>query len=215
MKEQKFKRGNVVEIVKGSVMWTNHRQFNADGTKVTDRTRSEPEEIEDKSTIGRLIVIEGSYEDLYGRGSGRGSGNYSYAAMYLDTGNREAWFDEYRLRLVDEGGEHMIEQAKIKAKQLEEEQLSMSYIIDNIICGKSFNATSVLKLFEIIGFKSSFEKNGEYFVLYNDLCLLMPILRMVYLAKTEEELELIIDVVAKPYKEGVVRLYNAFKEVTT
>jgi len=93
--EQKFKRGNLVEVLVGHKIWTSKYGF-------IDLSPNH---------IGRKAIIEYSYAEKYG-----GSDVNNYSIIFQDTGNSISWKETDQLKLIDEGGEHLIEQAKLKKK---------------------------------------------------------------------------------------------------
>ena len=93
--EQKFKRGNLVKVLVGSIVWTLAK--NGVETIVQDIRPGD---------VGRKAVIEYSYADRFG-----GNNVDSYSVIFLDTGNSLAWKRTNELELVEEGGEHLFEEA--------------------------------------------------------------------------------------------------------
>lgn len=89
MKEQKFKRGNLVKVLVGHQIWSNK-----EGT-----TDISPED------VGRSAIIEYSYAEKYG-----GSDVDSYSIIWCDTGGSLAWKRTNELELINEGGEHLFEE---------------------------------------------------------------------------------------------------------
>lgn len=153
--EQKFKRGTLVEVLVGHQVWSSK-----DG--VIDIS---PE------NIGRKAIIEYSYAEKYG-----GSGNLlnSYSIIYQDTGSSEAWKDLNELKFIDEGGEHLIKEAKETYERLQKEYTSLAYIISHLEEGK-INSEGLLILFELLGYKSRFWHSGEFYFLWAEWRIFQPV----------------------------------------
>lgn len=148
MSEQKFKRGNLVKYTR-----KENVAYGFDGIALL---------MKEKITIHK-VIIEGSYADLYG-----GDNIEDYSVIFLDTGNSLAWVEEEELELLEEGGEYLLEQAKenreLILKRNTDLKLIKANFNNNLKDGLSSN--TVLYLFNKIGFDSSFNRNGEYFILW-------------------------------------------------
>lgn len=96
MKAQKFKSGNLVKVLVG------HQIF------------STKEGIIDicPEYVGRKAIIRYSYAEEYG-----GDNTDNYSIIWLDNGGSLAWKHESELELLDEGGEHLFEEAKINKEK--------------------------------------------------------------------------------------------------
>lgn len=163
MNEQKFKRGNLVKVLVGHPIWNN-------GV------------IEDMSPQdrGRLAIIDYSYAERYG-----GSDVDSYSIIWMDTGSSLAWKRTSELQFVDIGGEHLFAEAKKVREEYRRKNTDISYILENIETG--LGSESILFLFGMIGFKSAFLLNGEYFVLFEDWSVLQPAFVHIKDSQTIEE----------------------------
>jgi len=96
MMEQKFKRGNLVKILVGHIIYDH-----VEGGWI--KKDISPQD------VGRLAVIQYSYGEIY---DGRNPDNFKqYQVIYQDTGNTVAWKHDHELELVAEGGEHLVTQA--------------------------------------------------------------------------------------------------------
>ena len=78
-------------------------------------------------------------------------------------------------------------------------------------------AVSWLKLFNEIGYNSSFNRNGEYYVLFNDIMVLKPIFDYVFDGDLDKAIEC-VPLCFKPecvkkYQDGVKNLYNRLSEI--
>ena len=167
MSNQKFKRGNLVKILIGHLI---HGYENGK-TTTTDI---------DTNQIGQLAIIEYSYAEEYG-----GDNTDSYSVIFQETGNSLAWKEESQLEFVDEGGEHLFKEAKAKYKAIKEQQTDMKYILAN--WDKGMNSASILYMFGILGFVSSFTTNGEYYCLFSEWGIWEPTLKHIINSKTEKE----------------------------
>lgn len=180
---QKFKRGNLVRIAKNLGSMMSHFDNDKDA------------------------IIVGSYADQFG-----GDNTKSYTLMFVDTGGKCSWYQEHQLTLIDEGGEHLFEQAEKNRKCISEQDTNLSYILSNLDGGLS--SESILLLFDMLGYNTSFHSNGEYFVLFSDWYKLYPVFAHIKNSKTLEEAK------SGFTKEGqekfnVEKVYTAFKEAMT
>lgn len=126
---------------------------------------------------GRLGVIEYSYGERYGNGEVYGG----YCVLDKETGGGSSWWNEDYLEFVSEGGEDEIKKCKEIAQIIRERNENLDYIKEEMLNGNlMLSCSSILKLFHEIGFTSSFERNGEYFCLFNDWEALYPIFVAVF-----------------------------------
>lgn len=181
-KEQKFKRGNLVHIAKNLGPTMSHFDNDKDA------------------------VIIGSYADLYG-----GSDTKSYTVMFIETGNECSWYEEHQLTLVNEGGGHLFKEAKKNRKRISAQNTDINYIVSKLDDG-GLSSESVLLLFKILGYKTSFHTNGEYFVLFSDWKQLHPVFVHIKNAKTLEDAKSIFTESGRE-KYNIEKVYNAFHGV--
>lgn len=184
--EQKFKRGNLVEVLAGHKIWNNK-----DG--VQDIA---PEE------VGKKAIIGYSYAEMYG-----GRDVDSYSIVWLDTGGSLAWKNTKELKLIDEGGEHLFEEAKQNRERISKQDTDISYIasrLDGVL-----SSESVLLLFEMIGHNTSFHRNGEFYTLFSDWEQLRPVFVHIKNAKTLKEAESVFTEEGNR-KYNVKKVYDAF-----
>lgn len=97
MGEQKFKRGNLVKVLVGHRIW----DFKRGAIDIS------PE------YIGRKAIIQYSYAESYG-----GDNTDNYSIIWLDSGGSLSWKHESELELLDEGGEHLFEEAKANKEKI-------------------------------------------------------------------------------------------------
>jgi len=179
-KEQKFKRGNLVHIAKDLGSMMSHFENDKD------------------------VIIVGSYADQYG-----GSDTKSYTVMFPDTGGESSWYEEHQLTLVDEGGEHLFEEAKKNMERISKQNTDINYIVSKLDAG-SLSSESILLLFDMLGHNTSFHRNGEFFVLFSDWQQLHPVFVHIKNAETLEEAQSIFTQKGLS-KYKVQKVYDTFK----
>ncbi len=92
MKEQKFKRGNLVEVLVGNLIWTKERgEFDMS-----------------PDYVGRKAIIEYSYAEKFG-----GDDVDRYSIIWQDTGDSLAWKRTNELKFISEGGECLFDQLNL------------------------------------------------------------------------------------------------------
>jgi len=162
---QTFNRGNLVRIAKDLGQSMSH--FEND----------------------KEVIIVGSYADQYG-----GSDRTSYTVMFPDNGNTSSWYNEHQLTLVDIGGEHLITEAKKRREEVSKQNKDLNLIIKNWEKNEwKLSSETILFLFDKIGYKTSFLRNGEYFILFADWHDVYPFVDLVVKSKTLEEATNFID----------------------
>jgi len=188
--EQKYKRGNKVKVLFGHPVWGN-------GKAVTDMCPDE---------VGKEAIIVGSYADQYG-----GDNISDYTIMFLETGNRVSWKDEKQLEFIDEGGEHLFEQAKINRDRISEQNKDINFILSKLDIGE-LSGESIMMLFDLIGYDSAFKRNGEFYVLHAEWSRLHPVFVHIKKSKTLDEAKSIFtDVGLDRY--NVEKVFDAFHVV--
>lgn len=182
-KEQKFKRGNLVHIAKDLGSMMNHFENDKDA------------------------IIVGSYADQFG-----GDETTKYTVMFLDTGDRCSWYQEWQLTLIDEGGEHLFEEAIKNRERISKQNTDINYIAKHLEEG-NLSGESILLLFEMLDYNTSFYDNGEFFILFSEWEQLHPIFVHI---KNAESLEDAQSIFTKEERNryNVQKVYSAFKEVT-
>ena len=152
MKKQKFKRGNVVEILIGCPSSINGKSFDM-----------EPE------MVGRKAVICGSYSDIHS-----GDDIDNYAIVFMDDGSFLAWKRENQLKLIEKGSEALLEKAKKIGDKIKKQQRDLSYILPLLNEG-DLSSGSILFLFDMIGYQSAFNRTGEPWHLWREWDVLRPV----------------------------------------
>lgn len=178
--KQKFKRGNLVHIAKELGSMMSHFENDKD------------------------VIIVGSYADQYG-----GNNTKSYTVMFED-GNTSSWYEESQLTLINEGGEHLFEEAKKRREKISKQNTDFDFIVTKIDEG-NVSSETILFLFEKFGFKTSFHRNGEFYVLFSDWNDLQPVFKHIKNAKSLEDAKICLtDKGNEIY--NVELLYNEFKK---
>lgn len=182
MSKQKFKRGNLVRI-----------------NEELDSSMSH-------FPCGRDAIIIGSYADKCGGGN-----TGSYTLMFPDTGGQVSWYREDQLTLIDEGGEHLIEEAKMVSDRIYKEKTDIAFLASGIDSGE-LSSDSILFLFDMLGFDSESNRNGEYFALFFEWTKLQPAFLHIKNSKSLEEARSMFteDVLLK---YNIEKVYYAFKGV--
>jgi hypothetical protein len=175
--KQKFKRGNLVKIAKDLGPHMSH--FEND----------------------KEAVIIGSYDDLYGGGN-----TSQYSLMFTDTGSRSSWYYESQLTLINEGGEHLIEEGAKKSEEIKNKEIQIDYILSKLDGGE-LSSASILHLFDLIGYSSRFLRNGEFYTLYREWSLFHPLFKFIKNAKSLKEAESVI----KEEKRGEFNIKKVFE----
>lgn len=168
-KEQKFKRGNLIEV------------------------------------LGRKAIIECSYAEKYG-----GSDVDRYSIIWQDTGGSLSWKSMNELRLIDEGGEHLFEEAKKNRERISEQNTNINYIVSKLDEG-NLSSESILFLFDMLGYNTSFHRNGEFYVLFSDWVQLYFVFVHIKNASTLEDAMSIFTEKGQN-KYNIEKVYDAFKK---
>lgn len=125
---------------------------------------------------GTRAVVRGSYRDLYG-GSGP-SATQDYALFVEDQGEC-AWFHEDTLKFIEHNPALMDTwEDQIEARRRNESDLR--WIKKNWkTLRKQCSSTTILALFDALGYQSSFSRNGEYYCLWEDWVNMFPFINAV------------------------------------
>lgn len=189
-KKQKFKRGNLVEVLTGHQIWSSK-----DGVQDIS-----PED------VGRKAIIEYSYAEKFG-----GSNVDDYSIIWQDTGYSLAWKRTNELKLIDEGGEYLFDEANQNRERISKQNTDINYIL-SVLDEGSLSNESVLLLFDLLGHRTSFITNGEYYVLYSDWMVFHPLFVHIKYAKTIEEAQSGFTVKGLE-KYNIQKVYDAFHNV--
>ena len=159
------------------------------------------------SETGKLGVIEYSYGERYGNGEISGG----YSVLDKETGASSAWWHDNYLEFVADGSEEEIKKCKEIAKRNKQKNENIDYIKEMILKDEDLGATSVLKLFHEIGYTSPFERNGEYFCLFDDWIALSPVFIALFNKQYDKMIEC-LNVFKEEYREifkkNTIDFYN-------
>ena len=143
---------------------------------------------ESREEIGRLYVIS------------KVSGGYEIRD--LQTGGTSAWWHDDQLKYVGKARDDIFEILdKIKNKR--EKRYESKEYIEKYYPDISY--TSWLKLFNEIGYVSSFVYNGEYAVLTADVLALKPLFDKVFI---DHDVDATVDMVDELFKEEYRQKYK-------
>jgi len=175
MKEQKFKRGDIVKRNVGHIIWQS--KPNEEGVDWID---IEPE------SANKEAVIEYSYFEKFG---GDDSDKNKYSIIMLDTGGSSAWHSD--LTFVREGGEGIWNEIAETEKKRKARNTDWVFIIEQLMFnGGRLSSESVLFLFEKIGHRYKFFQNGEYYYLTSEWAHFYPLFFNVVIANEEIMIEM-------------------------
>jgi hypothetical protein len=195
--EQKFKRGNLVKVLQGQMIWSNTKGW------------------EDLSpqNVGRLAIIRYSYAEKY---SGKSSADKNqYSIVWLDNGSSEAWKSDDQLELVEEGGEHLFAEAEAKRIEISKANTDLKEILKtwNDKQGK-LSSETILFLFDKVGLKSSFSTNGEFYCLFSDWHDAYPLFNALFTEDKTESISLLNnEVIPEIYRIRFTELFNEIKKL--
>jgi hypothetical protein len=158
---QKFKRGDLVMIAKD--LGSSMQHFTADC---------------------RAIVIA-SYNEQFGGGAGDGEHTYT---VFVEGKGETAWYYESQLTLI-EHNPALLQTWLEHAEARKRDHTNLKWIIDHWDQAlKISNANIILTVMEAMEFDSAFNRNGEYYVLWNDWDNMLPVANTLVAAKTIDEL---------------------------
>lgn len=157
--EQKFKKGDLVHIKK-------------------DMPKSKAHFVSDIDAI-----VEFSYSEEYG------GDNYSDYSLFIKGIGSVAWYDEDELILIERNRFDLKDEWENEIKNNHIKSIEPCNIKKFILDGDRFDSTVILKIFEIIGFNSSFNRNGEYYFLFKEWLQFLPVAQFVANAKSKEVLK--------------------------
>lgn len=162
---------------------------------------------------GRDAVLEYTYGHKYGDGTKRGD----WSVIFLDDGNSIAWISESEMKFKSIGSLSEVKKAKQTRNKIKQRNRDLNYIKELMINNKALSSDSILKLFEEIEYDSSFNRNGEYFILQNDFLALQPIFNSIFKNNLNEMLSSIEGIFKKDYVEfykiKCMELFNKVNEI--
>lgn len=130
--------------------------------------------------------------------------------MDMETGGSSSWWNEDCLKFVEEGSVELINQLKIKCNRVKEQQKDLSWIKENF--SQSLSANSILTLFNKVGYKCAFERNGEYYALMTDWLELYPIFNAIFRADKNQMMEFVDKTFKEDFKEKYKNSFSSFYE---
>jgi hypothetical protein len=195
--EQKFKRGNLVKVLVGHQIWSSEKGE----TKTIDISPDD---------VGRTALIEYSYNDKYGGGNVN-----DYSIMWTDTGSTVAWKSTNELQLIEEGGEHLFAECLAKREAISKANTDIKQIVENWVAKEGkLSSETILFLFDKIGYKSSFLRNGEFYVLFADWADLYPLFDVVMTAKIEQDVTGILkEECPADFRNKIVEFFNEVQSI--
>ena len=163
---------------------------------------------EDKLTE---CVLDYTWMMVYGGKPNNTNGDWN--VLFLDDGSSLAWVDPDTMTFVRHGTITDLENTKQTKIKTKERNSDLKYIKDCLLSQeKELSSISVLKLFEEICFDTSFNRNGEYYVLQQDFCHFHPIFKAIFdqdKAKMFEEIKIkFLPEYVEEYSETCLKLYE-------
>lgn len=192
--EQKFKRGNLVKVLVGHQIWSNK-----EGVKDIS-----PDD------VGKIALIEYSYNDKYGGGNVN-----DYSIMWTDTGSTVAWKSTNELELIEEGGEHLFAECLAKREAISKASTDIKQIVENWVAKEGkLSSETILFLFDKIGYKSSFLRNGEFYALFADWSNLYPLFDVIMTVKIEQDVTGILkEECPTDFRNKIVEFFNEVQSI--
>jgi len=176
---QKFKRGNLVHIAKDLGSRMSHYRKNVDA----------------------IILYSNAYED-------GGDNTVSYTVMFSDNPNSSCSYKEDQLTLICFGGENLIKEAIKKICWIKARDTDIKYIMSKLDDG-NLTTDSILFLFNLINYRTSFIRVGDYHALYRDWFQFYPIFLHIRNSKTIDEAKSILNS-TDLLKYNVTKVYKFF-----
>lgn len=137
------------------------------------------------------------------------SGMAAYSVIGMDGTGGGAWFHDSDLEFVRHGSRTDLDEANQKKDEIGTLQANLSWIRENWESLKSgISANSILALFHEVGYSSSFEKNGEYFVLQDDWVGLFPIFDAVMRGDLPDVVYKIREIFKPDYVSGYIKSFT-------
>jgi hypothetical protein len=138
-----------------------------------------------EDTHGQDGIVIASYAQKYGGGD-RG---YKQYTLFLKDHGEVSWYDEGELTFV-RNDPVLLQKWKRADLEQAKKNSDLKWIHRNWRkIQKSTSSTTVLTLLEFIGFQTSFHRNGEFFVLFNDWRMMFPFVDKLMTAKVVEDLK--------------------------
>lgn len=192
--QQKFKRGNKVKILFGHPIWGGKEG-------ISDMCPQE---------VGQEALIIGSYADQFG-----GNDREIYTIIFCETGDEESWKSEKQLEFIDEGGEHLIAEAKAKRELISKNNTDLTQIVKTWEEKKGrLSSETIVFLFGKVGFESAFHRNGEFYILFLDWIELHPLFDVIMTAKIEQDVTgRLNETCSTDLKNRIINFFNEVQSV--
>ena len=180
-----FKPGNIVKMI--DTYW--HGSLN-----------------ESRKDIGKLFVIEYCYGEKYGNGKCYGG----YSILSMENGSSSSWWDDSQLEFVEDGSVDLIEELKMKYKELTNQQKDIKWIKEHF--SESLPTDSILTLFHKIGYESAFERYGDFYCLVKDWLSFYPVFLLLFDKEFDSMIKIFETEKNEKYRDKYLRnfiaLYN-------
>jgi hypothetical protein len=167
--------------------------------------------------VGDICTVKEN--STWGNGKLRGKtviidkGTGSFSVREINGYGGWAWVPSDELEFVRHGTKEDIETVKKNEDEVHRRLSDLYWIRDNWDSFKDgISGTSMLALFNAIGYQSPFERNGEYFVLYEDWIALRPIFNAIMSHNLEEAISVAKTVFVPKYVDEIVKRTNALYE---
>lgn len=123
-----------------------------------------------------------------------------WSVLFLDDGNSLAWVSESEMEFVSEGSIEEIEKAKQTRLIWETRNRDLQCISEKMLSSEDLYSDSILTLFEKIGFDTSFNYNGEFFILFEEWDILRPIFDKMFEGNRDEMIKLVNDIFTPKFR---------------
>ena len=155
---------------------------------------------ESRDDIGELYVIS--------------KADGAYEIRSLETGGASAWWHDDQLEFVRHEDETIFKKLDKIENDLRNKHNDLSFILNNY---PNIPVTSWLKLFDEIGYSSPFLRNGEYFVLFDDIDVLKPLFTKLFNKELDGALKMVEEIFYQKfydkYKENIKNFYKKICDI--
>lgn len=148
---------------------------------------------ESREDIGKLFVID----EVNGH-----SGCRCYSIRNLDTGGGSSWWSDDHFEYVGKADPDIFNRLDKIRNELKERNRDINYIKENFSI--KLPTTSWLYLFDKIGYDTSFNRNGEYWILANDIMTLYPVFDCLF----KQDIQGAFKKIEEVFKTGYIEKYK-------